>query len=147
MVRHLGIVGIFALVLASRCLSGEVPAPTACRVMDPTGTPLNVRTSPNGNAVGSLANGVQVIILDSTSRSGKNWVYVGRADNRVPIGWVFRDYLVCQTAGGIDITPLGQNGPSFDCSKATFADERSICGSPRLSQLDRLVVAGYEYVR
>jgi uncharacterized protein len=147
MAKRLVILGIFPIVLATRCFSGEVPAQSACRVMDPTGTPLNVRTSPNGNAVGSLENGVQVVILDSASRNGKNWVYVGRTEDRVPIGWVFQDYLVCHTAGGIDTTALGQNGPSFDCSRATFADERSICGNPRLSELDRLVAAGYQYVR
>jgi uncharacterized protein len=44
-------------------------------------------------------------------------------------------------------TAFAQNAPSFDCSKATAADERSICGNPRLSELDRLVAAGYQYVR
>lgn len=66
-----------------------------CRVMDPTGTPLNVRTSPDGNIVGTVSNGVRVIILDHTLRRGKDWVYVGKAEDRVPIGWVFESYLDC----------------------------------------------------
>ena len=37
--------------------------------------------------------------------------------------------------------------PSFDCSRATAPDERVICGNPRLSELDRLMAAGYEYIR
>jgi uncharacterized protein len=36
--------------------------------------------------------------------------------------------------------------PSFDCSRATAADERLICGNSRLAQLDNVVAAGYEYV-
>jgi uncharacterized protein len=38
-------------------------------------------------------------------------------------------------------------GPSFDCAKATLADERTICSSAELSQLDNDVVAAYQFVR
>ena len=37
--------------------------------------------------------------------------------------------------------------PSFDCAKATYADEYAICSNPELSQLDNVANAGYEYVR
>lgn len=37
--------------------------------------------------------------------------------------------------------------PSFDCSKASYADEHAICDNTELSQLDRVVVAAYESVR
>jgi uncharacterized protein len=37
--------------------------------------------------------------------------------------------------------------PSFDCAKATYPDERTICFSAELSQLDNAASAGYEYVR
>lgn len=43
----------------------------------------------------TLSNGVLVTILDYSSSHGKIWVYVGNADNHVPLGWVFRDYLDC----------------------------------------------------
>lgn len=79
------------------CLLGDAFAQAACSVTDPTGTPLNVRTSPNGNVVGTLNNGAQVIILDRASRTGKSWVYVGRYEDHVPIGWVYRDYINCNT--------------------------------------------------
>jgi len=65
-----------------------------CRVADPTGTPLNVRTSPDGKIVLTLKNEVLVTVLDHSSNYGKDWVYVGDAE-RVPLGWVFRDYLDC----------------------------------------------------
>jgi len=37
--------------------------------------------------------------------------------------------------------------PSFDCAKATYPDERTICFSAELSQLDNVANAGYEYLR
>lgn len=37
--------------------------------------------------------------------------------------------------------------PSFDCSKASYPDERAICSNIELAQLDVLVAAGYEFVR
>jgi hypothetical protein len=39
-------------------------AETLCRVVDPTTTPLNVRTTPNGRIVGTLENGAMVSVLD-----------------------------------------------------------------------------------
>jgi hypothetical protein len=39
-------------------------AQSHCRVMDPTGTPLNLRTAPNGQILGNLANGIVVAVLD-----------------------------------------------------------------------------------
>jgi uncharacterized protein len=39
------------------------------------------------------------------------------------------------------------SGPSFDCTKASYPDERAICSSSELSRLDTLVAAGYFYVR
>jgi hypothetical protein len=35
-----------------------------CKVTDPTGTPLNVRSEPNGKIVGTLANGTLVSITE-----------------------------------------------------------------------------------
>jgi hypothetical protein len=37
--------------------------------------------------------------------------------------------------------------PSFDCAKARAPDEFAICSSVELSELDKAVAAGYEYVR
>src|SRR5262245_35136615 len=75
-----------ALAVAT-CLVGltEASAQDRCRVMDPTNTPLNVRTSPDGNIVGTLSNGTLVKILDRPSNvRGRTWVYVGRYEDRVP---------------------------------------------------------------
>ncbi len=66
-----------------------------CAVNDPTGTPLNVRSRPNGAILGALHNGSRLQILDVTyDVNGKPWAYV---DPLGPgkRGWVFRDYLAC----------------------------------------------------
>ena len=66
-----------------------------CTVDDPTGTPLNVRASPNGPILGALNNGTSVEVRDVTvDRSGRRWAYI------LPLsegkrGWAFREYLDC----------------------------------------------------
>jgi hypothetical protein len=76
---------------------------TVCRVADPTGTPLNVRTLPNGKIIGNFANGTDVSILDSTIFKNKQWVFIqGSSHEEVGditvAGWVFRDFLAfCHT--------------------------------------------------
>ena len=42
---------------------------------------------------------------------------------------------------------IGAAGPSFDCKKARYPDELSICGSPELADLDNQVAKGYAYVK
>ena len=45
-----------------------------CKVTDPTGTPLNVRDSPNGNVVRQLKNGTRVFIREYAEDSqGRAW--------------------------------------------------------------------------
>ena len=67
-----------------------------CVVVDPTGTQLNVRTSPNGRIVGTIANGVTVPILDnSVDNRRKSWVYIGEYNSGKPVGWVFREFISC----------------------------------------------------
>jgi hypothetical protein len=79
--------GAFAIMLA---LSTPGLA-QACVVTDPTGTPLNVRTTPAGSIAATLANGTPVTIRQYSG----NWVYVTHASG-APIGWVFRPYLSCR---------------------------------------------------
>ena len=78
--------------------NGPVLAQSRCLVADPTGTPLNVRTEPNGRIVGTLDNGVLVTIRDVTSSYGKAWARVSAGNDLAPLGWVFRNYLNCEQA-------------------------------------------------
>ena len=38
-------------------------------------------------------------------------------------------------------------GPSFDCAKARYPDELTICRVPELAELDRIIAAGYDYLK
>lgn len=66
-----------------------------CLVADPTGTPLNIRTSPNGKIIGKIANGERIRISDQTTENGKEWAYISNTASR-PMGWVFRKFLACR---------------------------------------------------
>jgi hypothetical protein len=77
-------------------LAGDAAAQSRCRVTDPTGTPLNVRSSPNGPIVGTLRNGLLVSIIGSRSdRNGRDWVNVASYETRRSLGWVFREFISC----------------------------------------------------
>jgi hypothetical protein len=67
-----------------------------CRVMDPTGTPLNLRTAPNGVIVGKLDNGLLVKIVDTQKDdNGKPWAFIARYEDGATLGWVFREFIAC----------------------------------------------------
>ncbi|MBK9083660.1 MAG: SH3 domain-containing protein [Rhizobiales bacterium] len=68
-----------------------------CRVADPTGTMLNVRTAPNMRVIANLANGLRVEMLQVVvGDDGKQWSFVADARDGRAIGWVFRPYLDCR---------------------------------------------------
>lgn len=86
-------IGLAPIVCAGAALAGPV-----CRVADPSGTPLNVRTvPPAGRVVMALANGHVVELVDQgRDDDGRPWVYVRDGDTGRPLGWVFRRYLDCR---------------------------------------------------
>ena len=52
--------------------------------------------------------------------------------------------LLVQMAGGTAGAVAASNpGPSFDCTRATSADERAICANPYLSRIDVLIANAY----
>jgi hypothetical protein len=58
------------------------------------------------------------------------------------------DYRVSDAMAACSSAPAqAASGPSFDCSKAVFPDERLICTNAELSQLDNAVAAGFRFVR
>jgi uncharacterized protein YecT (DUF1311 family) len=81
-----------SLLLKLREAGATKATGNACCVADPE-PPLNVRTTPNGSIVASLTNGTLVTILDYSEN--KSWVFIGRAEDRSPIGWVFAEYVDC----------------------------------------------------
>ena len=103
-----------AAKLANRARSTELA--TRCRVSDPS-PPLTVRTTPNGTSVGSLPNDTFVRVLDYSEN--QSWMFVGKDEDRSPIGWVYGEYLDCKanTTGGDWSFLSFLNGLiAYDCS-------------------------------
>ncbi len=71
----------------------NVPNPP-CSVNDPTGTPLNVRSKPNGEIIARLRNGTIVEQTD-TPYKGK-WAEISFDSGNIKVtGWVYKKYLAC----------------------------------------------------
>jgi hypothetical protein len=77
-----------------------------CTVADPTGTPLNIRLSPNGPVVGTAKNGTELMFVEHREADGKLWALVERFEEGELAAdfdgaWVFGAYLNCAgpTAG------------------------------------------------
>ncbi|MGL4289503.1 MAG: SH3 domain-containing protein, partial [Phreatobacter sp.] len=67
-----------------------------CRVMDPTGTPLNIRDAPNGAVLGTVRNGTLVTsVRSSEDDRGRPWVYIADRASGKPMGWVIREFISC----------------------------------------------------
>jgi hypothetical protein len=70
-------------------------AAKSCIVADPTPTPLNVRSDPNGKVVLTMENGATVHVLKQESLDAKSWSLIGSGQDGPMLGWVFSDYLNC----------------------------------------------------
>ncbi|MGL4240672.1 MAG: peptide-binding protein [Beijerinckiaceae bacterium] len=85
------------LLLAAAALAATMSCAAAqqCMVSDPTGTPLNMRESPNGRILGTLRNGTFVTMRDVIELRGQRWAEL--AMNR-PGGtvYVLREYISCR---------------------------------------------------
>lgn len=87
----IGAIAVLVSVTVAGAAEGE-----RCKVMDPTGTPLNVRESPNGKITGTLANDTLVAIVETKdAANGKPWVKIVDYKTKKPIGWVFREFVYC----------------------------------------------------
>jgi hypothetical protein len=93
--RKLPLAALATLTILAATATDAV-AENRCRVMDPTGAPLNVRVAPNGQIVGALPNGLLVSVINiADDANGKPWSYIARFDDGRPIGWVFREFIAC----------------------------------------------------
>lgn len=73
--------------------------PPVCTVVDPTGTPLNVRSGPNGKILSNLRKGSKVEVVSHADHKGKRWARVAKFQE-ASFGWVFGAYLKCKTKPG-----------------------------------------------
>jgi uncharacterized protein YraI len=86
---------ILALAAVFPAMAGAANA-SECLVSDPTGTPLNVRSTPGGAVLGTLRNGAWVKMIGTADdRAGRRWaeLQTNRYDRTV---WVFREYVSCR---------------------------------------------------
>jgi Bacterial SH3 domain len=93
--KFLALAAIVALVTSLIAATGHAE----CIVADPSPTPLNVRTAPApyGRIIATLDNGQLVEIIDHAADDQlRPWVYVADPETGKPIGWVFREYIVCK---------------------------------------------------
>jgi hypothetical protein len=85
----LGAAALAAVAIASSPSHATTgPSDDVCRVADPTGTPLNVRTSPYGTIVATFKNGDPVTVLDASRVRGNWWVYVGTPEFKPSVGFI-----------------------------------------------------------
>ena len=86
---------LVAALLCSAALS-TAHARSLCVVVNPTGTPLNVRASPPGSIIGALYNGTRVVnFTEVVDAHGRVWSHVATVDSGKD-GWVYRSFLDCQ---------------------------------------------------
>ena len=76
--------------------SVDAVTPVACKVADPTGTPLNARDAPGGAIFATLRNGTTVRAVAQGAHNGKQWIYVEKWTGDNAVGWVFDDYMACE---------------------------------------------------
>jgi uncharacterized protein YraI len=90
---------ITAVIVSAVMLAGGAPAAFAaeCVVADPIGTPLNVRSEPQGAVLSTLRNGTAVEVVERQALGGKRWARI--AIRGETVGWVFSTYLDCAIAG------------------------------------------------
>jgi hypothetical protein len=77
---------MITLSLSGLAVAAAEADDTKCRVMDPTGTPLNVRTAPSGRIIGNMPNDMLVAVIDrAVDRTGKAWVYISKFSDGKPM--------------------------------------------------------------
>lgn len=86
-----------ACLMAATLAASPALAAGECLVDDPTGTPLNVRSAPNGPILTTLPNGARVEVLEEAKIGSKRWLFVSRQGER--LGWIFGTYVVCPKGG------------------------------------------------
>jgi hypothetical protein len=77
-----------------------LPAAAAdCFVADPTGTPLNIRMTPNGQTVARARNGTRIQVFDGEDKldsQGRVWYHVALPTSAAPDGYAFAPYIRCR---------------------------------------------------
>ena len=85
---------VFAITIGMSMAHAE----RVCKVTDPTGTPLNIRDTPNGKIINKLRNERDVYITETAYDSrNRPWVYLeGYYQGKYrQWGWAIREFVSC----------------------------------------------------
>jgi len=99
-----------------------------CTVADPTGTPLNIRLSPNGPVVGTAKSGAELMFVEHREVDGQLWALVERFHEGEMVtdfdgAWVFGDYLDCAGATtALPEEPFSTDAEPVSCTVADPTD-------------------------
>lgn len=69
-----------------------------CKVIDSTGTPLNIRDTPNGKTINQLKKGKEVYVLETAKdQQNQSWVKIaGYHESKYRTwGWAIKKYINC----------------------------------------------------
>ena len=102
---RLGLVAA-ALTAGLATVPAFAQAANRCAVTDPTGTPLNIRETPNGEIIGRVTNGAGVRVVNTSfDERGRPWVLIrprgagvleaARSGTSQVVGWVYREFVSC----------------------------------------------------
>lgn len=88
--------GLLSIALASCLIAAPAFAQNRCAVTDPTGTPLNIRETPNGEIIGRVSNGVGIRVINTSSdERGRAWALISPRGRNNVVGWVYREFVSC----------------------------------------------------
>lgn len=87
-----------ALASATMLMPSISHAKVYCHASDPTGTPLNVRSAPNGQVIGKLRNGDYIFVLDWVLDSkGREWAKIAYdTQYGTTEAYAFGNYIKCK---------------------------------------------------
>jgi hypothetical protein len=120
----LRLLGLPLALLATTGIALACGGAPICTVDDPTGTPLNIRLSPNGPVVGSAKNGTELAFIEHREMEGKLWALVERFEEGELAAdfegaWVFGAYLDCSVSTtGLPDEPYDGDFEPINCTVA-----------------------------
>jgi hypothetical protein len=88
-------------VLAAGLVSLALVMPACaldCIVADPTGTPLNIRISTNGNIVATARKGTRIQVFEGEEKYdnlNRAWYFVALPTSSAPDGYALAEYIRC----------------------------------------------------
>lgn len=88
--------GLLITALATSLTAAPAFAQSRCAVTDPTGTPLNIRETPNGEIIGRVSNGAGIRVMNTSfDERGRPWALISPRGRNHVVGWVYREFVSC----------------------------------------------------